>query len=76
MNDGLEDEVLELMQKAAKDAQKEALEIGPIMVSEQDEFGRNYIVLLDKFGNKQKIKEIAPWVKYPKGTVFSIKKKD
>lgn len=73
LNDGLEDDVLELMVSACKEAYEKALENGPVLVAD-DEDGKRYIFETDKFGNRKIFKEIQPSVQYPNGTKFKIKK--
>lgn len=72
MSDGLDDETLALMTKAVKEAHQAALEIGHVSIADVDEFLDRYVMVVDKFGNKVKIKQIEPNVKYPIGTKFEI----
>ena len=71
MSDGLDEEILSLMVSACKDAHLKALEVGPVLIAE-DEDDKRFIFEIDKFGNKKKIKQIEPSVKYPIGTKFEI----
>lgn len=71
MSDGLDEETLALMVQATKDAHEKALEIGPVLIAEDEGLNR-YIMIVDKHGNKVKIKQIEPSVKYPIGTKFEI----
>jgi hypothetical protein len=73
MNDGLDGEILSLIVSACKDAHLKALEVGSVLIAE-DEDCKRFIFEVDKFGNKKKIKEIEPNITYPKDSKFEIPK--